>query len=194
MGAFMRLLQSLPVLSLLAAPAGLLAQIPGLSPQVQKHANRLAPYVPSPQNVVEEMLRAAKVKAGETVYDLGSGDGRVVITAAQKFGAKAVGVEIGPKEVKLSREKIAQAKLEDRVRIIEEDMMKVDLSAADVVTIYLLTSSNDLLRPHLEKHLRPGARVISHDYPIRGWKEIRVDEVESYKRVHRLYVYEIAKK
>ena len=190
----MRVLQSLPVLSLLAAPAGLFAQIPGLSPQVQQHVNRLAPYVPSPQNVVEEMLRSAKVKVGETVYDLGSGDGRVVITAAQKFGAKAVGVEIGPKEVKLSREKIAQAKLEDRVKIIEEDMMKVDLSGADVVTIYLLTSSNDLLRPHLEKQLKPGARVVSHDYPIRGWKEVRIDEVEAYKRVHRLYVYEIAKK
>jgi tRNA A58 N-methylase Trm61 len=190
----MRLLHRLPVYVLMAAPAGLFAQFPGFGPQYQQHVNRLAPYVPTPQNVVEEMLRSAKVKVGEKVYDLGSGDGRVVITAAQKFGARAVGVEIGPKEVKLSREKIAQAKLEDRVTIIEEDMLKVDLSDADVVTIYLLTSSNDLLRPHLEKQLKPGARVVSHDYPIRGWKEVRIDEVEAYKRVHRLYIYEIAKR
>lgn len=185
----MRTLAVLPSVLFLAAPWLAQAQIPGIRPQVKP--NRLAPYVPSPQNVVDEMLRAAKVKVGDTVYDLGSGDGRVVITAAQKFGAKAVGIEISPKEAKLSREKIAQAKLEDRVTIVEADALTADLSQADVVTLYFLTSSNDLLRPHLEKSLKPGARVVSHDYPIRGWKETRVEKVEAYKRVHHLYVYEI---
>lgn len=185
----MRMFPVLPVLAALAAPWVASAQLPGLLAQVKP--NRLAPFVPSPQNVVDEMLRAARVKAGETVYDLGSGDGRVVITAAQKFGARAVGIEISPKEAKLSREKIAQAKLEDRVKIIEADALTADLSSADVVTLYFLTSSNDLIRPHLEKSLKPGARVVSHDYPIRGWKETRVEQVEAYKRVHHLYVYEI---
>jgi len=156
-----------------------------------KPINRLAPYVSTPQNVVDEMLKAADIKPNEMVYDLGSGDGRVVITAAEKYGARAVGVEISPKEVASSREKIAQAKLEKRVRIVEADALTVDLSEADVVTMYLLTSSNDLLRPNLEKYLKPGARVISHDYPIRGWEPKRVHEVEALKRVHHLYVYEM---
>ncbi len=188
----MRTLTVVPALFLTAMPWVASAQIPGIMPQIKP--NRLAPYVPSPQNVVEEMLRAAKVKVGDTVYDLGSGDGRVVITAAQKFGAKAVGIEISAKEAKLSREKIAHAKLEDRVKIIEADALTADLSGADVVTLYFLTSSNDLLRPHLEKMLKPGARVVSHDYPIRGWKETRVEQVEAFKRIHHLYIYEIPAK
>jgi SAM-dependent methyltransferase len=156
-----------------------------------KPINRLAPYVSTPQNVVAEMLKAADIKPNEMVYDLGSGDGRVVITAAREYGARAVGVEISPKEVAESRKKIADAKLEKRVRIVEADIMTVDLSEADVVTMYLLTSSNDVIRPNLEKYLKPGSRVISHDYPVRGWEPKRVHEVEALKRVHHLYVYEM---
>jgi len=115
----------------------------------------------------------------------------VVITAAREYGARAVGVEISPKEVAESRKKIADAKLEKRVRIVEADIMTVDLSEADVVTMYLLTSSNDVIRPNLEKYLKPGSRVISHDYPVRGWEPKRVHEVEALKRVHHLYVYEM---
>jgi SAM-dependent methyltransferase len=153
--------------------------------------NQLAPYVPSPQNVVERMLEAARVKQNDLVYDLGSGDGRVLITAAQRFGARAVGIELSPKEVKTSQDRIASLKLEDKCRVIEGDLMKVDLSQADVVTIYLLTKSNEVLRPNLEKYLKPGARVVSHDYEIRGWIPNRVEEAEAHKRVHRLYVYEM---
>lgn len=160
----------------------------------QPPVNRLAPFVPSPQNVVEKMLEAANLKPGETLYDLGSGDGRVLITAAQRFGAKAVGVEISPKEVKTSTERIKQLKLDDRCKVIEGDLLTTDLSAADVVTLYLLTNSNDLLRPNLEKYLKPGARVVSHDYHIRGWNPVRVETVEAHKRTHHLYVYEIPKK
>jgi len=160
----------------------------------QPPVNRLAPFVPSPQNVVEKMLEAANLKPGETLYDLGSGDGRVLITAAQRFGAKAVGVEISPKEVRTSMERIRQLKLDDRCRVIEGDLMTTDLSDADVVTLYLLTNSNDLLRPNLEKYLKPGARVVSHDYHIRGWNPVRVETVEAHKRTHYLYVYEITKK
>jgi len=155
--------------------------------------SNLAPPVPSPQNVVDKMLEAAQVKPNEIVYDLGSGDGRVLITAAQKFGAQAVGVEIAEKEVQASLEKIRKLKLEDRVRVIQGHLLDVDLSEADVVTIYLLTKSNDLLRPNLEKYLKKGARVVSHDYEIRGWNPARVEEVEAHKRLHKLYVYEVGK-
>ena len=159
--------------------------------QARPPVNRLAPYVSTPQNVVDEMLKVADIKPNEMVYDLGSGDGRVVITAAQKYGARAVGVEISAKEVAESRTKIAEAKLEKRVQIKEADIMNVDLSDADVVTMYLLTSSNDVIRPNLEKYLKPGARVISHDYPIRGWEPKSIHEIEALKRKHHLYVYEM---
>jgi cyclopropane fatty-acyl-phospholipid synthase-like methyltransferase len=137
------------------------------------------------------MLEAARVKQGDVVYDLGSGDGRVLITAAQRFGARAVGVEISPKAVKESLDRIATLKLENKCRVIEGDLMKVDLGEADVVTIYLLTKSNEMLKPNLEKYLKPGARVVSHDYEIRGWVPNRIEEAVAHKRVHKLYVYEM---
>lgn len=167
-------------------PAGLWAQQGSQSP-----IRRLAPFVATPQNVVEKMLEAANLKPGETVYDLGSGDGRVLITAAQRFGAKAIGIEMSPKEVKTSTERVKQLKLEDRIKVIEGDALKADLSGADVVTMYFLTTSNEELRPSLEQRLKPGARVVSHDYPVRGWVPARVEKVEAHKRVHHLYVYDI---
>ena len=177
-------------------PFGLLAQGVGLQQQQQQtrqmpRQNQLAPFVPTPQNVVDRMLEAAGVKPGDVVFDLGSGDGRVLVTAAQKFGAKAVGVEISTKEVQSSRALIKKLKLDDRVRVIEGDLMQVDLSEANVVTMYLLTKSNEMLRPNLEKYLKPGARVVSHDYEIKGWVPARVEEAEAHKRVHRLFVYEM---
>ncbi|MEZ5351028.1 MAG: class I SAM-dependent methyltransferase [Bryobacteraceae bacterium] len=160
----------------------------------QPPVNRLAPFVPSPQNVVEKMLEAASLKPGETVYDLGSGDGRVLITAAQNFGAKAVGIEISAKEAKSSRQRIEKLQLSDRCKVVEGDLLDADLSAANVVTIYLLTKSNDKLKPNLEKYLKPGSRVVSHDYEIPGWVANRVEKVEAHKRVHQLFVYEMPPK
>ena len=153
-------------------------------------ASRLAPSVSTPQNVVHRMLEAARLKPGETVFDLGSGDGRVLIDAAQNFGAKAVGIEISKVSVEASTKRIKELKLDDKVRVVEGDLMQVDLSGADVVTLYLLTKSNDMLRPQLEKQLKPGARVVSHDYAIRGWHPTRVETVTALKREHQLYVYE----
>lgn len=158
----------------------------GIRPQPM----RLAPSVPSPPNVVNRMLEAAHLKPGETLYDLGSGDGRVLITAAQTFGAKAVGVEISKDFVASSTKRIKDLKLDEKVQVIEGDLLQVDLSRADVVTLYLLTKSNDLLRPQLEKQLKAGARVVSHDYAIPGWQPARVETVEAHKREHKLYVYE----
>ncbi len=154
----------------------------------------LAPYVPSPPRVVEMMLDAAGLKPGETLYDLGCGDGRVLITAVQKFRAKAVGVEISEPLAKAARENIQRAGLESRAQVILGDATTANVEQADVVTLYLLTHSNELLRPSLEAQLRPGARVVSHDFEIRGWKPTRVEACQVHSRTHRIYVYEMPPK
>lgn len=158
------------------------------------HAKSLAPYVPSPQPIVERMLDAAQLKPGETVVDLGCGDGRILITAAKKYGAKAIGFELNRKLVALAREDAERQKLSGSVSIIEGNLLDADLTGADVVTLYLLTDSNSKLRPNLEKYLRPGARVVSHDFEISGWKPKTVEEVHVHGRNHKIYVYQIEKK
>lgn len=135
------------------------------------------------------MLKLAELKAGELVYDLGSGDGRILITAAKDFGARAIGIELNENLVKKTIEKIRELKLEDKVRVIHGDFMNVDISDADVVTLYLTERGNEVVKPKLEKELKPGARVVSHNYEIRGWKPIRIKEVEW----RRIYLYEVKK-
>jgi len=151
----------------------------------------LAPYIPSPQEVVDRMLSAARVKPNELVYDLGSGDGRIIITAAQKFHARAVGVELRADLCKSTQARLKQLGIADRVTLIHENMLKVNLSPADVVTLYLLTSSNERLRPNLEKYLKPGARVVSNDYEIRGWTPSGIVPITAGGVLHYIYVYEI---
>lgn len=177
---------AIPVITLLFGQSPLLAQM--------DHAKSLAPFVPSPITVVERMLEAAQVKQGETVYDLGCGDGRVLITAVEKFRAKAVGVELSQKLADAARGAIKQRGYENRASIIQGNLLDVDLSNADVVTLYLLTDANSQLKPRLEKYLHPGARVVSHDFEIRGWKPVRVEEVQAHRRMHKIYVYEVGKK
>ena len=160
-----------------------LAQKPGVE--------RLAPFVPSPQAVVERMLEAADVKPGETVFDLGCGDGRILITAARDFKAKGVGVELSNELVKQARDQVSKLGLSNRVTILQGDLLAADLKSADVVTLYLLTESNDRLRPIFEKSLRPGARVVSHDFKIRGWKPVQVATVAVSGRFHTIYVYQM---
>jgi protein-L-isoaspartate O-methyltransferase len=150
---------------------------------------RLAPYVPSPQPVVERMLEAAGLKPYETVYDLGCGDGRILITAARDFRAKAVGVELSDKLVRQAQDQVNRLGLSNRVTVMQGDLMKADLRPADVVTVYLLTSANDELKPAFERSLRKGARVVSHDFQIRGWKPERIETVEATNRTHTIYVY-----
>jgi protein-L-isoaspartate O-methyltransferase len=151
---------------------GLLLAAWGGSASAQKFTDpdTLAPSFPTPQEVVERMLTLAQVQPGETVYDLGCGDGRIVITAAQKFHARAVGVEIRRDIYESTLGRVASLGLSDQVKIVHGNAMKTDVSPADVVTLYLLTSSNEKLKPALTKDLKPGARVVSHDYEIRGWK------------------------
>ncbi len=149
----------------------------------------LAPYVGSPVPVVERMLELANLRTGETVYDLGCGDGRILIVAAQKYRVKAVGVELSERLANSTRESLKKAGLSDLASVIHGDLMDVNLAAADVVTLYLLRDSNDLLRPKLEKSLHSGARIVSHDYEIRGWKPTAVEKLEASKREHTIYVY-----
>lgn len=174
---------ALPLLSILIGSGSPLAA------QTDRHAKSLAPYVPSPQTIVDRMLEAAQIKPGETLFDLGCGDGRVLIAAAQRFRAKAVGVELSPKMAKLAKDQIQHANLQASAKVVEGNLLDVDLSSADVVTLYLLTESNSRLRPNLEKYLKPGARVVSHDFEIRGWKTSHVDEVFANGRMHKIYVY-----
>jgi predicted RNA methylase len=154
-------------------------------------AENLAPYIPTPQAIVEKMLEAGHVMPGDTVYDLGSGDGRVVITAAQKFGAKAVGIELRPDLVRIATERIKMLGLENRVRMVQGNALKVDLSPADVVTMFFLTSSNVLLKPTFEKYLKPGTRVVSNQFPIKGWKPVETVRAKAGSMEHTIYVYQI---
>jgi len=156
-------------------------------------ADYLGPDIPTPQTVVDRMLEAAHIKPGEMVYDLGSGDGRVVITAAQKYGARAVGVEIDPVQCRKAEEKIKAMGLSDRVTIKEGSALRVDLSPANVVTMFFLTASNERLKPSLEKYLKPGSRVVSNEFPVKGWKPVEVVHVKTGNMEHSIYVYEIGK-
>jgi 16S rRNA A1518/A1519 N6-dimethyltransferase RsmA/KsgA/DIM1 with predicted DNA glycosylase/AP lyase activity len=179
------------------SPIAMVWLLAGLAPapaqQFGKSEN-LAPYIPTPQVIVDKMLQAARVKPGQTVYDLGSGDGRIVITAAQKYGAHAVGVELSPDLCRSATARVKALGLADKVRIINDNLLNVDLSPADVVTIYLLTSSNDRLKPNLEKYLKPGARVVSNDFEIRGWNPADVIKVSAGGSNHTIYVYDIGKR
>ena len=159
------------------------------SSQNRISADNLAPFVPTPELVVVKMLEAAELKPGETLYDLGCGDGRILFVAVQKFGANAVGVELSSKLVKDTTERALRLGLQRQVKVIEGNLLQVDLQAADVVTLYLMRLSNERLKPNLRKHLKPGARVVSHDYPIPGWKPQRVENVSVLQRMHTIYVY-----
>ena len=167
-----------------------IAVLPAFSQDPRAYTNKLSPYVASPARAVELMLEMAKIKPGETVYDLGSGDGRIVIAAAGKYKAKAMGIEISPKLVASANAEIEREKLSDQARVVQGDIFQADLSGADVVTIYLDTQSNAKLKPRLEKFLKHGARVVSYDYPIPGWKATRTEKIEG-RREHPVYLYEI---
>jgi len=128
------------------------------------------PYVPTPQAVVDRMLDIAQVKAGDVVIDLGSGDGRIMITAAQRHGAQGFGVEIDPRLVQRSNEEARRLGIADRVKFLRQDLFSTDFHEADVLTLYLLPDVNIALRPKILAELKPGTRVVSHDYDMREWR------------------------
>jgi SAM-dependent methyltransferase len=145
-----------------------------------------APYVPTPDAIAVEMLRLAGVTAADTVYDLGSGDGRVVIAAARHFGARGVGVELDASLIHQSNENAVRAGVADRVSFVWQDLFVSDIRDATVVTLYLFQEVNLKLRPKLLRELRPGARLVSHDYDMGEWQADQVLEVRSPERVHTL--------
>jgi len=155
-------------------------------------AENLGPQIPTPQLVVEKMLEAGHVTADDLVYDLGSGDGRVVVTAVQKYGARAVGVEIMPDLCKKARERIQTMGLAERARIVEGSALRVDLTPATLITMFFMTNSNERLKPALEK-LRTGTRVVSNEFPVRGWRPTEVVHVKAGKMEHTIYVYQVGR-
>jgi protein-L-isoaspartate O-methyltransferase len=157
----------------------------------QKEPEKLAPYYPTPPVIVDKMLKLGELKKGETMFDLGSGDGRIVIMAAQKFGANAAGVEIDEPLYKQSNAEIKRQKLTDRARIILGDVTKQDYSSADLLTVYLLPNSNTKIRPMLEQQLKKGARVVAHDFEFSGWTAEKVEHIEDdgEGRSHTLFLY-----
>ncbi len=177
------------------ALATAVAAEPARPPQGSRYRQQsLAPYVPSPQVVVDRMLEAARLKPGEILYDLGCGDGRIPITAARAFKAKGVCVELKRELADQARENVRRSGFENRIDVVHGNLLNVDLKPADVVTLYLLTSSNERLRPILERSLKPGARVVSHDFQMQGWKPDRVETVDATGRTHVIYVYKMPPK
>jgi SAM-dependent methyltransferase len=140
-------------------------------------SKKIVPFVPSPQEVVDKMITVAGVKKGDVVYDMGSGDGRIVIAAAKK-GARAVGFENDGDLVKESRENIRKAGVQNLAEIRQQDILTVDFSPATVVTMYLLPDVNLKLKPNLQKQLKSGSRIVSHSFDMGDWKPDRVERVD----------------
>ena len=148
----------------------------------------IAPFVQTPLEVAKKMLDISQIKSGEVLYDLGCGDGRLIILAAKEIGAKATGIELREDLIERARTEIKRLNLEGKVNVIQANFFDVPISDADVVTLYLTSSANERLRPKLEAELKPGARIISHDFKVPGWKPSAV-----YNELlgHTIYSYRI---
>jgi ribosomal protein L11 methylase PrmA len=147
-------------------------------------------FVPTPEEVVEAMLQVANVTKNDIVYDLGSGDGRIPVTAAKKYGARAVGIDIDPQRIKEANENVAKNNVGDKVKILNADLFTTDISEATVVTLYLLPSLNVKLMPKLMKELKPGTRIVSHAFDMGDWKPEKELDVNGRK----VYFWTIPKK
>jgi protein-L-isoaspartate O-methyltransferase len=154
-------------------------------------AEILAPYYPTPETIVEKMLQLGGLKAGEKMVDLGSGDGRIVVMAAQKFHAEAVGVELDKDLAKLSMDRIRKLGLEKTAHIINGDLLQQDYSFADLLTVYLLPGIIDQAQPMLDRQLKKGARVVSHDFEFKNWTPDKVENIadDGQGRSHTLFLY-----
>lgn len=164
------------------------AQDPGRPRKKKKWPDVI--YIPTPQAVVDAMLELAQVRKEDTLYDLGCGDGRIVVTAAKKFGAKGVGFDIDPKRIFESRENVRKNGVANLVTIKQDDIFEVDLAEADVVTLYLLPELNVKLMPKL-RQLRPGTRIVSHDFDMKGAKPRKTltMRVADDEEEHRIYLW-----
>lgn len=155
------------------------------------NTEKLAPYYPTPETIVEKMLQLGGLKAGEKMFDLGSGDGRIVVMAAQKFHADAVGVELDKDLAKQSMQRIRKLGLEKTAHIVNGDLLKQNYGSADLITVYLLPVSNDKVQPLLDRQLKKSARVVAHDFEFKGWTPEKVETIDDdgEGRSHTLYLY-----
>jgi tRNA G37 N-methylase Trm5 len=161
----------------------------------QAQEGKIVPYVPTPQEVVDRMLELAQVKKGDVVYDLGAGDGRIVVTAAKKYGVRAIGFEIDPQRIKESTENITKAGVGHLVEIRQQDIRTVDLSPASVLTMYLLPEVNLMIRPNIWKQMKPGSRVVSHDFDMGDWKPLKTENMKDASNWdHALYLWHVPQK
>jgi predicted RNA methylase len=150
------------------------------------------PFVPTPPEVVERMLLLARVNGADVIYDLGSGDGRIVIQAAKRYGAKGVGIEIDPELVRRAQANALKEKVQHLVEFRAQDALTVDVSQATVVTLYMLPEFNAKLRPIFDRQLKRGTRVVSHDFEIQGWVPDRVERVKGdFVHDHTILLFEI---
>ena len=171
-------------------PLGLMAAVAAAPAAQVAPGKSLAPYVPTPQDVVDRMLKLAEVGPNDVVYDLGCGDGRIVITAAKEYGARGVGVDLDPQRIKESEANAKQAGVQDRVTFKLQDASTVDVSDATVVTLYLLSASNLKLRPMLTRQLEPGARIVSHAFSMGDWEPVKTDSFQDSQGMQRtLYLW-----
>jgi predicted RNA methylase len=157
----------------------------------QPAGEKLAPYYPTPETIVERMLELGQLKSGEKMFDLGSGDGRIVIMAAQKYHADSTGVELDADLVQSSTAKIRQLGLQKTAHIILGDILKQNYASADLITVYLLPESNIKVRPVLEATVKKGARIVAHDFEIGGWTPVKTVVIadDGEGRSHMLYLY-----
>ena len=156
------------------------------------------PFVPTPMEVVDKMLDLAEVKKGDVLYDLGSGDGRIVIRAAKKYGVRAVGIEMDQILLQKARQDAKAAGVSHLVDFRAEDALQTDLSRATVVTLYMLPWFNEKIKPNLKKYLKPGARIVAHDFGIEGWQPDKTEKLSNpekkaggYVHYHTLYLWRI---
>ena len=175
------------VLALTATVAAAVAVAAGpAAQQGGQPTPNLAPYMATPQEVVDRMLQMAEVTKGDVVYDLGSGDGRLVITAAKRYGARGVGIEIDPALITQSRANARKEGVESLVEFRQQDALTVDVSPASVVTLYLLSGANLKLRPTLQKQLKPGSRIVSHQFGMGDWVPTRTETITDQRGTSRL--------
>lgn len=148
-------------------------------------------FIPTPKAIVQQMLQIAQVRQGEILFDLGAGDGRILIEASRRFGAQTVGVEIDPNRVTRIKERLRATGVQ--AKVIQADLMDVDLSSADVIAIYLSYSVNSKLAPKLSRELKPGARIVSLDYVLPGWVPEKEITIESGGVSRKLFLYRVAR-
>src|SRR5262245_46563377 len=182
-----RALATLLALVLIALAAAVGAQAP--SPEKPLDV----PYVPTKEPIVDRMLQMAKIKPGDVIYDLGCGDGRIVIAAAKRFGIRGVGIDIDPQRIAEAQENAKKAGVADRVQFIQGDLFDADIKGASVVTLYLLPEVNMRLRPKLLSDLKPGTRVVSHNYDMGDWKPEQSAKITVDGTEHVVYAWTVGK-